>query len=146
RLPWIEAPAARDLRLQGAMLALALLGNLLNAYGSDGIAYPFRLFHELRGDDALFASLGELDPPLAPHMVWSPEVASYVGLLVLAALAQLAQLRRIRLTHALPLLAFAYLSTLANRNIALFAVVATPVTIRNLCDLLDDLAKRRGPF
>jgi hypothetical protein len=41
-------------------------------------------------------------------------------------------------------LVFLYLSTLALRNMALFAVVATPITIGNLHGMLDSLRKGRG--
>jgi hypothetical protein len=131
-------------RVQAALLVLAGLATLVNANGVDGITYPFLLFRELRGSVPILDQIIELMPPLSPEMIGRRNVAAWLLLLAIAALAQLGALRRIRLAHVLPLLAFAYLSSLAIRNIALFAVVAAPITIRNLHLALDELAAWRS--
>ena len=130
-------------RVQAAVLVLSGIALLANANGVDGITYPYLLFHELRGKIPVFDKIIELFPPLSPEMIRRRNVTAYLLLLAIAALAQLGALRRIRFAHVLPLLAFAYLSTLAIRNIALLAVVAAPITIRNLHVVLDELAARR---
>ena len=136
--------AAVPWRTQAALIVLASLALLANANGADGIAYPFLLFRELRGTVPVFDQIIELRPTLSPEMIGRRNVIAYLLLAAIAALAQLGALRRIRLAHVLPLLGFAYLSSLAVRNIALFAVVAAPITIRNLHVVLDELAARRS--
>jgi hypothetical protein len=53
-----------------------------------------------------------------------------------SALSWIGHWRRVRFAHILIYAAFFYLSTLAVRNMSLFAVVATPIVIRNLSGLL----------
>lgn len=152
---WIQLLVARRLgrgaavaaglwRTQAALLALTSIAVLANANGVDGITYPFLLFHELRGKVPIFDQIIELMPPLAPELIGRRNVTAWLLFLAIAGLAQLGALRRIRLAHVLPLLAFAYLSSLAIRNLALFAVVAAPITIRNLYIVLDEIAARRS--
>jgi hypothetical protein len=130
-------------RVQAALLVLSGIALLANANGVDGITYPYVLFHELSGKMPVFNQILELFPPLSPDMIGRRNVTAYLLLLAIATLAQLGALRRIRLAHVMPLLAFAYLSSLAIRNIALLAVVAAPITIRNLHVVLDEIAARR---
>jgi hypothetical protein len=145
-LPGIQGTetTARELRQKGALLVLVLLALLANANGIDGILYPYKIFSELRGEVAYFPMLAELRSPFSFPWSFPYPAAIYKGFLFVSILALLAQLPRIRLAHVLPYLVFLYLSTLALRNMALFAVVATPVTIRNLNLVLDSLRARRG--
>jgi hypothetical protein len=135
---------ARELRQKGGLFVLVLLALLVNANGVDGILYPYTLFSELRGEVAHFPKLAELRSPFSSPRVFPHPVAFYELFLLVSIPALLAQLRRVRFAHLLPYLVFLYLSTLALRNMALFAVVATPVTIRNLHGVLDFLRARRG--
>jgi len=54
-----------------------------------------------------------------------------------SALSWIGHWRRVRFAHILLYAAFLYLSTLATRNMSLFAVVATPIVIRNWNGVLD---------
>jgi hypothetical protein len=135
---------ARELRQKGALFALVLLALLANANGIDGILYPYKIFSELRGEVAHFPELRELNSPFSAPGAFPHPVVIYKALLFISILSWLTQLRRIRFAHVLSYLAFLYLSTLALRNMALFAVVATPITIRNLNDLMNFLRVKRG--
>lgn len=135
---------ARELRQKGGLFVLALLALLANANGIDGILYPYKIFSELRGEVAYFPALGELRSPFSSPRAFPHPVVIYKVFLLVSILAFLGQWRRIRFAHVLPYLVFLYLSTLALRNMALFVVVATPVTIRNLHGILDSLGAKRG--
>jgi len=128
-----------------ALLIAALLGVAANGNGFEGFLYPFQLWRELQGEVAWFPELGELRPPFslpAPARALPSPGAFYSLFLLLSTLALLANLRRLRLAHALPFAVFLGLSLLASRNLPLFAVVAAPVTVRNLGDLLRALERR----
>jgi len=143
RIP--DAPTSpRELRQKGALFVLVLLALLVNANGMDGILYPYKLWIELRGEASHFPRLAELRSPFSASKPFPDPVVFYKAFLVVSLLACAGQRRRFRLAHLLPYLVFLYLSTLALRNMALFAVVATPVTIHNLHSVLDALRERRA--
>ncbi len=136
---------ARELRLRGGLMGLCLLAMMFNANGVDGISYPYLIFGELRGQTGIFRTLGELESPFSNVSAGSAQpVAAYKVLLIVSVLALLLRARQVRFAHLLPLIAFGYLSTLAFRNMPLFAVVAVPLTIHNLHGSLDFLLERRG--
>jgi hypothetical protein len=120
---------------------------LLNANGIDGITYPYLIFGELRGAIGILDNLSELRSPFAATSVvgiFPHPVGAYKILLAVSLLALLLRLRRFRVADLLVLVAFGYLSVLAVRNMPLFAVVATPMTIRNLYGILDFRLARHG--
>jgi hypothetical protein len=142
RIP--DAPTGpRELRQKGVLFVLVLLALLVNANGVDGILYPYKIWSELRGEVSYFPNLKELRSPFSVTKPILHPVVFYKALLVVSLLAFAGQWRRLRLAHLLPYLVFLYLSTLALRNMALFAVVATPITIHNLHSILDSLRERR---
>jgi hypothetical protein len=139
-----DAPTSpRELRQKGLLFALVLLAFLVNANGVDGILYPYKIWGELRGEASYFPNVQELRSPFSVTKPILHPVVFYKAFLVVSILALAAQWRRLRLADLLPYLVFLYLSTLALRNMALFAVVATPVTIHNLHSILDSLRERR---
>jgi hypothetical protein len=143
RIP--DAPTRpRELWQKGGLFALVLLALLVNANGVDGILYPYKIWSELRGEVPYFPNLEELRSPFSVTKPILHPVVFYKAFLVVSILACAGQWRRFRLAHLLPYLVFLYLSTLALRNMALFAVVATPVTIHNLHSILDLLRDRRS--
>ncbi len=143
RIP--DAPTTpRALRQKGVLFVLVLLALLVNANGMDGILYPYKIWSELRGEVSHFPSLEELRSPFSVNKPLLHPVVFYKLFLAVSILAFAGQRRRFRLAHILPYLVFLYLSTLALRNMALFAVVATPVTIHNLHSILDSLRARRA--
>jgi hypothetical protein len=133
--------SARDWRRKLGLLAVALAMLLPNANGFAGMLYPFTLLSELRGKPGVFGELGELASPFAGG--W-PALGSlrffYFSLVALVLAGAIAQGRKLRFAHLLPALGFFYLSTLALRNMSLFAIVATPVAIRWLSGVADSLA------
>lgn len=145
-LPWLPKveTSARELRQKGVLFVLVLLALLVNANGIDGMLYPYKIWTELRGEVSHFPALEELRSPFAMPRAFPHPVVFYEVFLLISILAFLGQWRRIRFAHLLPYLVFLYLSTLALRNMALFAVVATPVTIWNLHAILDRLGTKRG--
>jgi hypothetical protein len=143
---------ARELKLKCLVFGLVILAYLANANGIEGVLYPLKIFSELRGQTSGFPRLEELEPPFSikPEFALDP-VAVYKLFLVVSALAWVGHWRRVRFAHILLYAAFFYLSTLATRNMSLFAVVATPIAIRNLNGILDRVfragnatAKMRG--
>jgi hypothetical protein len=128
----------RELKLKLAVLGLAVLAYLANANGVDGILYPFKIFGELRGEVSSYPRLEELGSPFSAITIFALDpVVIYKLLIGVSALSWIGHWRRVRFAHVLLYAAFFYLSTLATRNMSLFAVVATPITIRNLNGLLD---------
>jgi tetratricopeptide (TPR) repeat protein len=119
----------RDRRLWSA-LGLSLLAALANPFFLEGALRPFLLFTRVNQSLPIYsATIGELvrpfaTEPLHPAMVLFP---FYLGLLTLGLLACG---RRLRRGEVLLLAVFVYLSCTARRNVALLAVIATPVLAR----------------
>jgi len=129
---------ARELKLKFAVLGLAVLAYLINANGVEGILYPFKIFSELRGEVSSFPRLQELGSPFSVNAAFTLDpVAIYKLFVGVSALSWIGHWRRVRFAHILIYAAFLYLSMLAMRNMSLFAVVATPIAVRNLNGLLD---------
>jgi hypothetical protein len=129
---------ARQLKSKCAVLGLVALAYLANANGVAGILYPFKIYGELLGNASAFPQLEELQSPFSIHPVFALDpVAVYKLFVALSALSWVGHWRQIRFAHILLYAAFLYLSTLATRNMSLFAIVATPITIRNLDGVLD---------
>jgi len=123
-------------RQKSLALFAVILALLANANGWEGIFYPFTLYQELRGHVSSFPDLIELRSPFSVSPAFPHPVTVYKVLLALSVAALLLAHRRLRLAHLFPFLLFLFLSTQAIRNMALFAVVATPVAIRGWRELL----------
>ena len=131
-------PNVRELKLKFAVLGLAALAYLANANGVEGILYPFKIFGELRGEVSNFPRLEELGSPFSANVVFPLDpIIIYKLFIGVSALSWIGHWRRVRFAHIIVYAAFFYLSTLAIRNMSLFAVVATPITVLNLSNLLD---------
>jgi len=136
--PSSEQHSRRELKSKLALLGLTSLAYLVNANGIDGILYPFKIFSELRGEVSTFPRLQELDSPFSAIAASALDpVAIYKLFIAVSALSWIGSWRRVRIAHVFVYVTFLYLSTLATRNMSLFAVVATPIVIRNLNGLLD---------
>jgi hypothetical protein len=149
-LPGIGQPATSTPNLggKGCLFGLACLASLANANGIDGILYPYTIFSELRREVPGFPNVDELRPLFslfAEHRTFPHPFTVFWVFLSLSILAWIGPLKRIRFAHALPYAAFLYLSILAVRNIAPFAIVAAPITIRNLNGIADLLLAKRPP-
>jgi len=128
---------------KGWLFGLTSIALFINANGKDGMLYPFKIFQELKTKNAVFSRITELVSPFAVKHVRFPDPSFiYKIFLVISLLAILCQLKRIRFAHILPYGAFLYLSVLAVRNMPLFAIIATPITILNIYGVLDFIQKR----
>jgi len=124
-------------RLAGVTV-LAVLTSLANPNGLDGALYPLQQLDmvgsaERRGAfgmliDELQPTLGSVDPfPLG----------LFLGLASLSLGSMGVNWRRVREADILLWVAFFYLALGANRNTALFAVVAAPILVRNANEAID---------
>lgn len=141
----LVAPDQRlDARAAGRLAAVSALGALVclvNPNGLEGALYPIQQFGMIGPpeDRGVFGSLiAELIPPIGGGREYSRPALALTG--ALAALSLIAMAWNWRRVHAAdPLLwvAFAYLGLGANRNLALFAIVAAPILVRNANAALD---------
>jgi hypothetical protein len=115
-----------------AWSAAAMIVTLLNPYGLRGVAYPLVLATRLDGGNLFAQQIGELASPLslAPDptrpFTTSVQLSAYRILTLFGAVATVLQLWRRRLVDAAVVALFGGLSLLAVRNVALYAVIATP--------------------
>ncbi len=116
-------------------LALATLAMTaacwLNPYGTAGALFPLRLLSEIRGSQAMTDLVTELQSPLrfagATPVFWRFPLA-VAG----SALAFWLGRRKVRAAWVALWLAFLYLAVLADRNVALFGIVAGVTTLTAL--------------
>jgi hypothetical protein len=152
RLPlpaaWRAAAARRPgewIRIAAALVG-ALVAEAATPFGIEGAVFPLRLLADISGGRLVSftivehraTSLAELSPVGA---------AALVALVALGATSLVASWRRLRLDHALTAIAFAYLATLARRNVALVGIGTAPLVASGLGPLArradDWLARRR---
>ncbi|MBN2372426.1 hypothetical protein JXL19_01380 [bacterium] len=133
---------AREWKEKGILFFIAVIALLINANGKDGILYPYRLFNELKARPTVFSRITELISPFAmKHLPFPDPSVIYKIFIIVSILALICNLKHIRLAHLFPYGAFLYLSVLSVRNIPLFALIATPMTIRNLYGISDFILK-----
>jgi len=130
----LRLPRVRRL---AAVIGLSLLVTFMNPYGVDGALFPLRLFDmvgsaERRG--TLAQVISELRSPIVSLRPLA--LALFLLLATLSGAAMAANWRRVRESDLLLWVAFFYLAMGANRNVALFAVVAAPILVRNLNEVL----------
>ncbi len=143
--PGMSIDIAR-LRRLGVVTLLATVASLLNPNFLDGALYPIQQLGmigtpEQRG---FFGSLvAELIPPIAGDASLQPLVGSLALLFAtLSAGAMLLNWRKLSVADLLTWVAFVYLALGARRNLALFAIVAVPICVRNLNSVLDGRERR----
>ncbi len=139
-LHFIHKPeiSKKEWKQKGLLFFITSIAALVNANGKEGIIYPFKIFYELRKKPAIFAKIVELIPPFSSKNLSFPDPAMiYKIFLLFSILTIICQLKNIRFAHLFPYGAFLYLSLLGVRNIPLFAIIATPITIRNLYGISD---------
>ncbi len=129
------------LRRLASVTALALAGSLLNPNLLDGVLYPIQQLGMIGTPEerGFFGSLvAELIPPIAGDKSLQPLVMGLALLLaLLSAGAMSLNWRKLAVPDLLTWVAFAYLALSARRNLALFAIVATPIWVRNANAVLD---------
>jgi tetratricopeptide (TPR) repeat protein len=131
----------------GLVLLLGAAVSVLNPNGLEGALYPVAQLGMIgpAEERGFFGSvIAELIPPLPADRL--PELPSVLlaGLLAALSLAGvLANWRRAPGAHPLLWVAFLYLALGAQRNLALFALVAAPIAVSNWNELLDRVALPR---
>ncbi|MFP6626174.1 MAG: hypothetical protein VCA74_03825 [Deltaproteobacteria bacterium] len=133
-----QPPAARQMLVIGP---LSVVATLCNPYLSDGVLFPLGLLSRIDGSQAVFRAIGEFRPPFSDFFPTSALMA-YQTLFVLAvavvAWAFLLRLLRRRSPQDLGLAGLvifaglAWLSLLARRNIAIFAMGTAPFIVSAL--------------
>ena len=96
--------------------------------------YPLTLFQEIQGGGSWVESaVTELASPFADAH-WGVATWAFIALATMVLAGFVANRRRLDVPDAVLTLLFAYLAFTARRNMALFAVVAVPVAIRQWAD------------
>ncbi len=129
------------LRRLATVTALSALACFVNPNFIDGALYPIQQLGMIGPpeDRGTFGSIvAELIPPLGGEQPLNPLAIAIVSTLALLSFAAMAVNWR-RLHGADPLLwvAFLYLALGAKRNLALFAIAAAPILVRNWNEFLD---------
>lgn len=120
----IEAEDYRRLFFVGIGIVFT---SFLNPYNFKGFIFPFLLFTRINGAIKLFSyTIGEFRPPFS-IFPQTPFILFYKILLIVSFLLILRNIKNQSLSHLFLYLIFLYLSLLARRNIALFALVCIPV-------------------
>jgi hypothetical protein len=125
-------------RRLAAVTALAALVSLANPNGLDGALYPLPQL-DMVGSAERRGSFGVLVDELRPTFgsLRPLSLGLFLALATLSLGAILANRHRVREADLLAWVAFFTLAIGANRNAALFAVVAAPMLVRNLNEVLD---------
>jgi len=122
-----------------AVLILMVCESFLSPYGVDVALYPVTLAQELLSEANVVAtSVGELSSPLAGLDISRAE-RYFKWMICLVPLTFLLNLRRLNLLHICLFAVFLYLALGARRNMDLFAVVAVPIAVINVCGFMDEL-------
>ena len=131
-----------------AVTGLCLAALLLNPYGLEAVQEPLRLMTRLDAENVFAQHISELtspfklaeDPRTPFHL--QGQILAWKALLLLCVPAAWGLLRARRLGDLGVLLAFAALSTLAVRNLPLFAIAALPALVSGLQEILPGFAWR----
>ena len=143
RIAWVRRLAA--------VTAISALASLANPNLLDGALYPIQQLGMIGPPEerGYFGSLiSELIPPIGAQTQMPPlALALFASLATLSFAAMALNWRRIQGAHPLLWVAFLYLALGAQRNLALFAIVAGPIFAVNLNEFLDGRnASRRRPL
>ena len=133
--------------------ALSGLAAFLNPYFARGVFFPLELLTRIDGSNSIYQSIGEFRAPWSGYFETLP-ITAYQSLTVFAVVVVLAAAAVRMATRrgsparfepgALALFAaLLYVSTLARRNIALFALGAMPTVAMALAILRDAIPPRR---
>jgi tetratricopeptide (TPR) repeat protein len=112
---------------------VCLLVCLLNPSGIHGALFPLEQFQMIQGDQNIFRqTILEFDRPFSDRLPQgSPGTAALIALLAVSLSSFLLTFKRWDLTRVLLFGLFLFLGLSARRNIALFALVAAPLTVIN---------------
>ncbi|MFN0152009.1 MAG: tetratricopeptide repeat protein [bacterium] len=121
--------SGREFRTLAAVLIATLVACLVNPYGVKSFTFPLVQFSHLSG--TIFKSaMSEFVSPFSLIREYAP-IRYYLALIAIAAATTLANFRRVDLFLLLVAASQLYLSTLASRNVPLFALAAIPLILDN---------------
>jgi hypothetical protein len=123
------AELRRRARITVIVFGLTTLACLVNPYGLQGFAFPFQLFQEVRGS-AFKDTIGEFRSPFSFAQGYTA-VAYFKGLIAICVVSAALNLRRLDPFWTILVAAQLYLSSLAIRNVPLFAFAAVPFVVHN---------------
>jgi hypothetical protein len=103
----------------------------LNPYGWQGVMFPIELLPRVTGSSLFSGRIGEFRSPFQSGY-GLPLAYTWAATLVITALSFVVSARRWHVGRLLATAAFAWLSTQALRNVALFAWIAVPAVAGNL--------------
>jgi hypothetical protein len=141
-----RADASRRMRVRAAMLVAQIAACFVNPWGAAGAFFPLRTLHLLREQGVLpgaeagegvgpWADISEFKPPFS--FIGEPggarTIHAYLVVLAVAGLGFLAAVRTRRWGEALVIALLAAMSFSMRRNIALFALAATPLAVAAIC-------------
>ncbi len=124
-----------------AVVALSVLASFANPNFIEGALYPLQQLGMIGPVDerGTFGSIvAELIPPVGGEQPLNSVALGFVAVLALASFLGMAlNWRRLQGSDVLMWVAFLYLALGAKRNLALFALVAAPIAVRNWNEILD---------
>ena len=133
------------LELQSIVGAIAICAAcFVNPYFERGALFPILLFTQIQQGHIVQQAIGEMASPLQmPLSMWTPDLYVAVLVAIVSVLSFVPVRMHISVSRLLVLLAMLYLSTKAQRNIALLAVMGTFVTLSNVNQAITaDVANR----
>ncbi|MGA1823671.1 MAG: hypothetical protein ACMUIP_03330, partial [bacterium] len=132
---------------RGACFLLVCVASLLNANGKDGILYPYTIFQEIFSKaTSPISTVGELVSPFAfPNVPFPNPVILFKLFVLLSIVALIFNIKRLRFCYLLPFCAFFFLAVLSFRNIAIFALMAMPMTVYNIAGIIDYFKLKKRP-
>jgi tetratricopeptide (TPR) repeat protein len=122
------------------VLLLVILASLLNPWGAETL---FTIF-KTQSHQWTMAHIAEWQRTLSIRRPLPAPVLAYWVWVALAGLGFAINFRRLDLNQLFLMLGFCFMSLLARRNLALFALVALPITARNLAAAGEMISARLG--
>ena len=136
----LHGPALRHL---AAVATAASLAALVNPYGLRGVAFPFQLFRELRGDHVFSETIAEFRGPFSAAVAaWDFRTVGLATVIAISAASFLLRRRSLVASRLALWSAFLFLALEAQRNAALFGLVAGYATMLNLGQASRDPGRR----
>ena len=120
-------------RRLAAVAALTTAACWINPYLHRGANFPFLLFKEIRAGSILSTTVTEFRSPFGIDL-WSWDLKAAAALAALSAATFVLCWKRTDPVRLALWAAFLYLAAVAVRNVALFAIAATWISLRNLED------------
>lgn len=142
----IEGLIKRDLGYKRLIrvFIMSAVACAINPNGLNGILYPFKALVDINTTSKIFTFyIDELLPPFKiPSSAVMPYLVCYKILVVVSAVSLVLNFKKIRLSHLILFAMTLIMSVFAQRNIALFSLIACVALVPNINDLITPLGKR----